>query len=116
MDRQDHRSNYARSWYALSHTQDADGDDKQWRLVQKIMDKLKEYNDVIIQQDSMLRMKAPSQRDLHDVQKYLESSHMGPSALFGSDAEVWGSVERPHSHAKDLITLLGRHEYDSFSQ
>ncbi|KAH7061145.1 hypothetical protein B0J12DRAFT_695329 [Macrophomina phaseolina] len=82
----------------------------------KIMDKLKEYNDAIIQQDSMLRMKAPSQRDLHDVQKYLESSHMGPSALFGSDAEVWGSVERPHSHAKDLITLLGRHEYDSFSQ
>lgn len=40
----------------------------------------------------------------------------GPSALFGSDPGVWGSTDRPHSHANDLISLLGRHEESSFSK
>jgi len=41
---------------------------------------------------------------------------MGPLALIGDDAAIWGSVLNPKSYCPDLVALRGRHNEDSFSK
>lgn len=40
---------------------------------------------------------------------------MGPLALIGEDATVWGSVKDPEGCSNDLVTLCPRHKEDPFS-
>lgn len=41
---------------------------------------------------------------------------MGPLALAGDDAPIWGSTKEPKSFCPDLITLRPRHNEDTFSR
>jgi len=41
---------------------------------------------------------------------------MGPLALAGDDASIWGSTKEPKSFCPDLITLRPRHNEDIFSK
>lgn len=60
-------------------------------------------------------MKPPGRSDLDYIQKYLASRHMGPFALDGVDAEVWGTIKKPKGYESDIIALLPRPKEDMFS-
>jgi hypothetical protein len=72
-------------------------------------------DDALIQQATIVAMQEPSAYDLNDLQHYLETREMGPLALRGEDAEVWGSTTDPYQRATDLITLCPRQREDPFS-
>ncbi|KAB2573310.1 hypothetical protein DBV05_g8034 [Lasiodiplodia theobromae] len=107
---------YAKNWFFLGHPEDQeDGDDEQWELVKEIRERLKEYNETIIQQLKITSVDPPGSSDLHYIQRYLVSEDMDNGVLTGKDSELWGSLENPKEHARDLLALLGRHNGDLFS-
>lgn len=109
------KSLYSLDWYWLSQS-GGDGDEEQWKLVQQIRAKLREYNEALIQQNIILAFPGPSKWDLNYVQHYLATKDMGPLALAGDDAPIWGSTKEPNSFCPDLITLRPRHNEDTFSR
>jgi hypothetical protein len=72
-------------------------------------------DDAIIQQSVILKLAEPEQWDLHYLQDYLHTKEMGPLALMGSDAGVWGSADDRDSYKPDLVALRPRTERDAFS-
>ncbi|KAH8702836.1 hypothetical protein GQ44DRAFT_732716 [Phaeosphaeriaceae sp. PMI808] len=105
---------YATNWFCLSDSEN-DGDTEQLDLVMKIREVLKGYNDALIQQSLILKYPEPGKWDLHYLQDYLQAPEMGPLALTGDDARIWGSVLDRKSHAPDLIALRPRANEDTFS-
>jgi hypothetical protein len=49
------------------------------------------------------------------MQDYLQTPEMGPLALTGEDATIWGSVHNRKSYAPDLVALRPRAKKDAFS-
>lgn len=109
------KSQYALDWYWLNNSAD-DGDEEQLSLVRRIRETLREYNVALVQQSTILSLPEPSKWDLNDIQHYLTTKDMGPLALIGDDAAIWGSVLNPTSYCPDLVALRGRHNEDSFSK
>jgi hypothetical protein len=72
-------------------------------------------DDALIQQSVILKLDEPEQWDLHYLQDYLQTKEMGPLALMGRDADVWGSVCDRDSYKPDLVALRPRTERDAFS-
>jgi hypothetical protein len=60
-------------------------------------------------------MQEPSKYDLSDIQNYLATREMGPLALIGPDADIWGSLHNPTLRSPDLVALRPRRVEDSFS-
>ncbi|KAF9640983.1 hypothetical protein BFW01_g12789 [Lasiodiplodia theobromae] len=109
------RSLYATNWFYLGNsTYQDDGDDSQWELVKEIREKLKEYNELLIQQLKIVSVIPPGTSDLRYIQSYLQSEDMDNGILTGQDAVLWGSIERPKEHAPDLLALLGRKSGEDF--
>jgi hypothetical protein len=69
-------------------------------------------------QQNITSMPLPSKYDLEYIRKYVEETlEMGPMALNGPDAEIWGSshpIKTPP--APDLVALQPRQMEDPFSQ
>jgi hypothetical protein len=63
----------------------------------------------------ILDLQKPGKWDLSYIQEYLQADEMGPLALLGDDAVVWGSMAKPNSYKPDLITLKPRVNKDAFS-
>jgi hypothetical protein len=61
-------------------------------------------------------MKAPDRFDLHDVQTFLRSDHMGPPFLSGWDRNTWGIPDDPDNYPPDLISVHPRIKEDTFSR
>lgn len=108
------RSAYALNWFWLKGSENTDAGEQQ-ALVLRIRQVLKEYNETLIQQASILKYPKPSPWDLHHMQNYLQTSEMGSNALTGDDARIWGSVLDRDSQNPDLITLCPREKKDAFS-
>ncbi|KAF2732877.1 hypothetical protein EJ04DRAFT_535811 [Polyplosphaeria fusca] len=127
------RSQYALNWYWLSQSRD-DGSMEQLNLVMRIRELLRQYSkfqpslrrsafgpcsdsidEALIQQSTILQYPQPEGWDLHHVQDFLQTKDMGPLALIGPDAGVWGSVSDRKSHRHDLVTLHPRPKADPFS-
>ncbi|KAK0645290.1 hypothetical protein DIS24_g8040 [Lasiodiplodia hormozganensis] len=107
------RGLYAKNWFFLGHPEAQE--DEQWELVKEIRERLKEYNEMIIQQLKITSVDPPGSSDLHYIQRYLISEDMDNGVLTGKDSDLWGSMENPEAHARDLLALLGRHNEDFFS-
>jgi hypothetical protein len=60
-------------------------------------------------------MKKPDNSDLEYLQAFFQTPAMGPLALIGDDAMVWGTMLEPDDYADDLITLKSRLGGDAFS-
>ncbi|KAF4538136.1 uncharacterized protein LTHEOB_11084 [Lasiodiplodia theobromae] len=93
--------------------------DSQWRTMEMIREKLRIYNEAIIQTMKVLSASKPSVHDLRDIQEYLRSTKMANGGgLTGQDHDVWGCIVKNFEldHAEDLITLLPRPESDSLTQ
>lgn len=72
-------------------------------------------DDALLQQAKMHSLGVPDKWDLRELQHFLETPDMGPLALIGDDATIWGSVEHPKAHSPDIIALRPRPEEDPFS-
>jgi hypothetical protein len=66
-------------------------------------------------QSALTSMPEPSKYDLKYLQGYMETREMGPFIMTGPDADIWGSLDEPKSHAPDLVALQPRHTEDPFS-
>ena len=66
-------------------------------------------------QSALTSMPEPSKYDLKYLQGYMETREMGPFIMTGPDANIWGSLDEPKSHAPDLVALQARHTEDPFS-
>jgi hypothetical protein len=125
------KQKYSSNWFRLKVSA-TDGDTKQLDLVTRMREILKEYSQynlciqqelcslfnvdhALIQQSFILNYPKPADWDLHFIQDFLQSNEMGPLALIGKDAEVWGSYSERHSHSADLVTLKPRVKQDTFS-
>lgn len=126
------KKKYATTWYRLKSSA-VDGDTKQLDLVMKLRETLKEYSKhdlckeklllaysfnldhALIQQSVILNYPKPGKWDLHYIQEYLQSDEMGPLALLGEDAVVWGSMSNRNSYKSDLVALKPRVKKDTFS-
>ncbi|KAH7371655.1 hypothetical protein BKA66DRAFT_590642 [Pyrenochaeta sp. MPI-SDFR-AT-0127] len=92
------KSLYAKNWFRLSDSEN-DGDTEQLDLIQSMI----------------LKYPKPGKWDLHHLQNYLQTPEMGPLALTGDDATVWGSMADRKSHAPDVVALCPRAKKDAFS-
>ncbi|KAF2099760.1 hypothetical protein NA57DRAFT_65680 [Rhizodiscina lignyota] len=90
--------------------------DEQKRLIGEIIPKLKEYWEILRLQQGVANMPEPSKYEVDHIQNYMASYDMGPYAMRGEDAHVWGSIEPPREQAPDLVALQGRSNVDPFSR
>ncbi|OAL06557.1 hypothetical protein IQ06DRAFT_209913 [Phaeosphaeriaceae sp. SRC1lsM3a] len=95
-DPKGHGASYAINWYWLKHSK-TDGDGP------------------FIQQATILGYQEPGKWDLHHLQDYLQTNEMGPLALCGDDATIWGSQHNRKSHKPDLVVLRPRAQKDALS-
>ncbi|KAG4439977.1 hypothetical protein IFR05_004551 [Cadophora sp. M221] len=109
-----HRSKYSRDWYWMNNYASKEGSE-QWETALTIRQKLKEYNDAIIQQSVMGHLADPNPHHLRSLQQWLERPGMGNLALIGKDRDVWGTSEEPISSDIDLLTVCQSGNGDSFS-
>ncbi|OSS46060.1 hypothetical protein B5807_08233 [Epicoccum nigrum] len=114
-EKQGHGPDYGVDWYWLERSPE-EGDARQLGLVLRIRNLLKEYNQALVDQSTILNYPNPSKWDLHHLQDYLQTPEMGPLALNGEDATIWGSVLDRKSHKADLVTLRPRAKKDAFSE
>ncbi|KAI9684072.1 MAG: hypothetical protein M1822_005900 [Bathelium mastoideum] len=114
-DRETPRGKYAVNWYWLRES-NVDENGTQWKLLLKIRARLREYNEALVLQSKVARLPEPGSFDLKAIQNYLANPEMGPLALFGEDATVWGSASDSTDHSPDLIALVHRRSEDIFSK
>ncbi|KAI4639286.1 hypothetical protein J4E93_009465, partial [Alternaria ventricosa] len=94
-----------------------DGDKRQRDLIVHMRHILREYNDALIQQATILReMKKPDPFDLNHIQKFIAADSMNNDVFVGPDHNIWGSAEKPKDHSRELVVLRARKDTDSFSR
>ncbi|KAL2071856.1 hypothetical protein VTL71DRAFT_13091 [Oculimacula yallundae] len=111
---QGHRSKISKDWYWLNNYASEEGSE-QWEAVLTIRQKLKDYNDAIIQQSVMNNLADPSSHALTSLQQWMERPGMGNRALIGKDSDVWGTSDEPLPTHSDLLTVCLHGIRDSFS-
>jgi hypothetical protein len=77
---------------------------------------LQSTDTALIQQHTIHGYRKPAKWDLQYMQDYLQEDAMGPLALTGDDAGVWGSMQYRKSYSPDLVTLCPRAKKDPFSR
>jgi len=76
--------------------------------------KLKEYNDVLIQQTTLAKIANPSEYDAKTMQKWFERSDLADMPLEGDDSSIWANPGRiadgegVSRHVQDLIAVNGQ--------
>jgi hypothetical protein len=70
----------------------------------------------LVQQHTIHSYRKPAKWDLEYMQDYLQQDSMGPLALLGDDAVVWGSMNDRKSYSPDLVALCPRAKKDPFSR
>ncbi|KAE9365191.1 hypothetical protein N431DRAFT_496331 [Stipitochalara longipes BDJ] len=108
------RSKYSKDWYWLNNSV-FDETSEQIETVLAIRDKLKDYNDAVIQQSIVSRLPDPARRDLRSLQDWLERPNMGNLALIGKDRDTWGASDEPISPNMGLLAIHSGGENDAFS-
>ncbi|PVH73652.1 hypothetical protein DL98DRAFT_606918 [Cadophora sp. DSE1049] len=99
-------------WLMESATESEGGD--QWRLIMEMRDKLREYNDVLIQQTTLAQISGPSKYDQRTMQRWFERKDLGDMPLEGDDDSIWAKPGRIKDgdgvsrHVKDLIAINGQ--------
>ncbi|CAG8952589.1 hypothetical protein HYFRA_00009695 [Hymenoscyphus fraxineus] len=107
-------SDYSRDWYWLENSIDEDNS-QQLETVLRIREKLKEYNDAVIQQAVLLGFSPPRAHDLQSLRDWIQRPQMGNYPLIGADRHTWGSLDSPIDPQTDLITLAPPTHNDIFT-
>ncbi|KAF2832478.1 hypothetical protein CC86DRAFT_462761 [Ophiobolus disseminans] len=90
---------------------------RQLQLIKEIKEKLREYNEFLLQISHVHALKEPDRFDLRDFQHFMGNEElMGVWALTDHDRDVWGSAIEPEATSIDLVGIQTRHKEDSFSK
>ncbi|OJD33530.1 uncharacterized protein BKCO1_2900020 [Diplodia corticola] len=103
--------------YAINSYLLEDDDGEQWKVFKKIRIKLKEYNEALALQMTILSADTPSNYDLRWLQHFLWSEAMG-GGILGPDRNIWGHHDESvkHEPEPDLVSLLPQRNEDFFSK
>lgn len=104
------RSQYSRNWHRLANTHNEDR--RQWNTFCILREKLKEYNELLVQQAVISRhYRGPKDHDLDILKTFLTDSSF-PDYLLGKDSTIWEDKEI----GPDLITLNTEGSDDGFTE
>ncbi|KAL1627389.1 hypothetical protein SLS54_002314 [Diplodia seriata] len=81
-----------------SGSDNLDSGSEQWELALKIRERLKEYNEAVIQYAQISSLSTPKTRDLHNFQDWMSRPRRGNIQLLGRDRRVW-------EDGRDLVAL-----------
>lgn len=93
-------------------------DHAQWQLIKDMKEKLKEYNEVLIQQTTLAQISSPSKHDAEIMREWYlrkDRADLGGRPLIGDDRSTWGDIETSEDgteihtskHSSDLIAING---------
>ncbi|KAF2119411.1 hypothetical protein BDV96DRAFT_567521 [Lophiotrema nucula] len=115
-NKQKNKDGYAVDWHWLKKSSEMDKDPVQLRLILDIRQKLKEYNEALIQASTVARMEKADKWDVKYIQTFLMTGSMAQSPLVGLDDTTWGSLDSPDDFShQDLVALRPRRLEDPFS-
>ena len=104
------RSQYSRNWHKLANSHSEDR--RQWNTFCTLREKLKEYNDLLVQQALISeKYRDPKAHDL-DILKTCLTHTSFPDYLLGKDSKIW----EDESLAHDLTTLNTQGSDDAFTE
>ncbi|PMD64443.1 uncharacterized protein K444DRAFT_520979 [Hyaloscypha bicolor E] len=104
------RAFYARDWWSLAESED-DNEKRQWSKMLQIQEKLKAYNDRLLQQVQLSRLEGPKTYDLDFLRDWLERPKMGNFPLRGLDQHAWSK-----ENETDLVAIRRRENGEPFSR
>lgn len=78
-------------------------DRKQWNLVVKIRDRLKEYNAALLQHAQMSALPEPNNYDVEGLRVWLKNPNTRNYYIGGKGADVWGDLYAPEENPKSLL-------------
>ncbi|KAI9876633.1 MAG: hypothetical protein M1830_006055 [Pleopsidium flavum] len=103
---------FNKDWWELSQASEKAGNNLQWIKVLETREKLKVYNNALLQQVELFKLGRPSRHNLEVIRKWLQWPEYGNFFLRGAEAQVWEDV-----NATDLVALCdSQHEQDIFSR
>ncbi|KAI3319794.1 hypothetical protein HD806DRAFT_525117 [Xylariaceae sp. AK1471] len=89
-----YKSMYDRDWETLSTAPSDDPNDpNQWEIVQKMRQKLREYNETLALLRTVYQMGPPSRQDLKFLQSWMQTPRMGNVFLLGLDRNIWEETD-----------------------
>ncbi|CZR68131.1 uncharacterized protein PAC_18030 [Phialocephala subalpina] len=100
---------HARNWQFLGHAPVGNPSCAQWHTMLAIRDKLKEYNECLLQQRQLATFSRPDPGNLEFLENWLRHPKFGKQALSGPDRNVW-------IDGKDLLVVAPDSINDSFSR
>lgn len=86
------KKNYSMNFAWLLQHKD---NNKQYDLILQMREKLKEYNDVLIQQTTLSKVSNPSEYDSKVIQHWFAREDLGNWPLEGDDASIWAHSSNP---------------------
>ncbi|KAI0120325.1 hypothetical protein F4776DRAFT_249379 [Hypoxylon sp. NC0597] len=104
------RKEYTEDWWKLSHGKGRAGK-AQWRKIRRIRKKLKEYNEILLQQVYISKLEGPNLNDLEFLRSWFERPSMGCFPIRGLDYKAW-----EQRLENDLIAIKPRVPPDPFSK
>lgn len=109
-----------RSWLELSQPDESGNDSEHWELIQDIREKLKDYNEALLQYKSMCALQNPTKPDLRKLREWLLRPELGDNFLKGVERDILHSADRLDAdleRASDLVTMSREAvEHDFFSR
>ncbi|GME61005.1 hypothetical protein GTA08_BOTSDO00801 [Neofusicoccum parvum] len=108
-DREEGLSYDVDAWSLMKPGEQEDGN-RQWRLILRIREKLKEYNEALLQQSNVNKLDKANKYDLEVLKDWLERPKGGNNFLAGNQSRPWRKDE-----ASDLVALSSR-QHDAFTR
>ncbi|PVH93661.1 hypothetical protein DM02DRAFT_695345 [Periconia macrospinosa] len=87
----------------------------QWNLFLRIKEKLKEYNEALLQQHFLQNIPKPDKYDQADILDFIFTSKKMNNPFTAYDRYIWGVKGLPGHDSPDLIALKSRRKEDKFS-
>ncbi|TAQ86463.1 hypothetical protein B7494_g5215 [Chlorociboria aeruginascens] len=103
---------YSKDYFWIMNSEKTKSTQK--NLIKKMREKLKEYNDVLIQQTTLDKISNPTDYDRTVMQKWFERKDLANMPLEGDDSSIWAQPRRIEDgpgvsrHYKDLIAINER--------
>ncbi|EON64331.1 hypothetical protein W97_03562 [Coniosporium apollinis CBS 100218] len=107
---------FSTDWFWLVESVNDNEHSRQWQLMLKVRERLKEYNEALIQQNQLANMLQPDKRDILTLQCWMTHPNGGDGVMVGGDSYVWGDIQYKGSHARDLVALRARQVDDPFAR
>ncbi|KAF2475953.1 uncharacterized protein BDR25DRAFT_253591 [Lindgomyces ingoldianus] len=101
------RETYEKSVWNMAHSPDS----AQWKKVLEIRQKVKDYNDALLQQSQLCKLNKANDYDVGILLHWLLHAEGGNGFLEGFEARPWKKGER-----RDLISICSRARTDKFTR